>query len=526
MAGADPKLLESPEAKPYSIKSLLARLSRGEIRVPAFQRQIKWEPSDALNLFDSIFRGYPVGTLLFWVRPAPGATLRYGSVEVSAKKLSEALWVVDGQQRIHCLARVLLGQGAPTEAFAIYFDLRSEKFERPPRGEAPDHWLPMTEVLDEEKLQEWVYSRKETLPSELRQRAFRLGSVIRQFEIPSYSVRTDDESIVREIFSRINNSGKGMKTHEVFDAIHGALEEVRPSRMSEIAAGLAETGFGEIREELLYKMLIAILGRDVGGKNIPRLEPEEAKDAYLKLDRAARATVLFMREDAKIPHESLVPYNEAMTALARFFTLYPEPSARTRELLTRWIWRGALTGKHTGAIISTRQTLKAIGDDEYRSVLNLLEQIPREDTGVLDLNDFRSDTARGRLLALALLDLGPRHLETGDPITVDTEIPRLLQSLFSRPPEEFVGNLANRLIHPQIDHLVATLAGTGEASVLASHGVTREAQERLRRGDRGGFLRLREQTLKAAAADLFARRVRWDEPDDPPVHALVIDEED
>src|SRR5690606_23807445 len=97
-----------------------------------------------------------------------------------------------------------------------------------------------------------------------------------------------------------------------------------------------------------------------------------------KLDQAARAAALFMREDAKIPHQSLLPYAEPMAALARFFTLHPQPSARTRELLTRWIWRGALTGKHTGAAISIRQTINAIGDEETSSVLDLLRQIPLE----------------------------------------------------------------------------------------------------------------------------------------------------
>ncbi|MCY0995048.1 DUF262 domain-containing protein [Nannocystis sp. ILAH1] len=527
MATNEPQILDRPEAKPYNIKTLMGKLSRGEIRVPVFQRRLKWEAADAERLLDSVFRGYPVGTFLFWLRPARAENLRYGSVTVDAPEVGEALWVVDGQQRIHCLARVLLGRGAPEEEFALYFDLEHQSFGRRRRGEVPDHWLPMTDVLDEDKLQEWVYERKERLSSEYRQRAFRLGSIIRQFEIPSYAVRTSNESTVREIFSRINNSGKRMETHEVFDAIHGALSEAQPSRMSEIAAMLVELGFGDPGEELLYKMLAAILDHDVTSKTIPQLDPSRAKEAYLELDRAARAAARFMREDAKIPHASLLPYAEPMVALARYFTLHPEPSARTRELLTRWIWRGALTGKHTGAAISIRQTLKAIGDDEHRSVRELLRQIPREGTAAVEVSDFSTRTARGRLLALALLDLGPLHLKTAEPIVVNVDLyPHLIHSLFSRPPDPYSGSLANRLIHPPIEQPASALASAGEASILASHGVTREAQDHLRRGDREGFFRLREQTLKVAATDLFARRARWEEPDDLPIHALVVDEED
>lgn len=522
MVDADPRVLESPEAKSYNIQNLLSKFLRGEIRVPAFQRRIKWEPSDALKLFDSIFRGYPIGTLLFWLRRAPEETLRYGSVEIDAKQVPEALWVVDGQQRIHCLARVLLGRGAPEEEFALFFDLETQQFERPRRSPTPEHWLPLTEVLDEDRLQEWAYSRRDMLAGDLRQKAFRLGRIIRQFEIPSYAVRTSHESTVREIFSRINSSGKRMEDHEVFDAIHGALGEARPTRMSEIAGVLADLGFGAPDEKLLYKMLGALRGDDIG-KPLPSMAPEAAKDAYRKLEQATRKTALFLREHAQIPHISVLPYEAPMIGLARFFSLHPEPGARSRELLSRWVWRGALTGLHSGDITSKRNMLGVIDKDEDRSIQNLLAQIPRGDVAV-DLNSFSFRTAAGKLLVLALLELGPLHLESGATIMIRDDVyPDLLQTIFAKAPDS---RLANRILHPKLEHLSAALANVGEASILASHGITREAQECLRRGDRGAFLEQRTQTLQAAASDLFVRRARWNEPDDMPVHALVIDEDD
>jgi len=522
MAHAAPRVLDSPEAKPYNIQNLLNRLSRGEIRVPAFQRRIKWDAGDALKLFDSIFRGYPIGTLLFWMREAPEEVLRYGSVRIEASAVSEALWVVDGQQRIHCLARVLLGSGFPEEDFALYFDLERLKFERARRAAPPDHWLPLTEVLDEDRLQEWAFSRRDGLSSDLRQQAFRLGRIIRQFEIPSYAVRTSHESTVREIFSRINSSGKRMETHEVFDAIHGALGGTRPSRMSEIASSLADLGFGAPDEKLLYKMLGAVRGDDIG-KPIPSLDPEEAKASYYTLELAARKAALFLREHARIPHISVLPYEAPMIGLSRFFALHPEPSARSCELLSRWVWRGALTGLHSGDITSKRDMLGVIDRDEDQSIQRLLVAIPRGGVDI-DLRSFSFRTAAGKLLVLGLLELGPLNLETGAAITIQADVyPDLLQALFTKTPES---NLANRVFHPKLEHLAAALASVGEMTVLSSHGITREAHESLRSGDRDRFLQLRLQTLQAAATELFQRRARWGEPDDMPVHAMVIDEDD
>jgi hypothetical protein len=49
-----------------------------------------------IALFDSIWRGFPIGNLLLWRRPAPAASVQVGPVSIDAPELDSALWVVDG----------------------------------------------------------------------------------------------------------------------------------------------------------------------------------------------------------------------------------------------------------------------------------------------------------------------------------------------------------------------------------------------------------------------------------------------
>ena len=49
-----------------TIRQLLQRIADGEIRIPAFQREFVWEPDRVQFLMDSIFKGYPIRTVLFW----------------------------------------------------------------------------------------------------------------------------------------------------------------------------------------------------------------------------------------------------------------------------------------------------------------------------------------------------------------------------------------------------------------------------------------------------------------------------
>jgi hypothetical protein len=69
----------------------------GVLNVPEFQRRYVWGPSKVADLVDSLWRGYPIGTLLLWESA-------YDSPRTALGTQGQKLWVVDGQQRITSLA--------------------------------------------------------------------------------------------------------------------------------------------------------------------------------------------------------------------------------------------------------------------------------------------------------------------------------------------------------------------------------------------------------------------------------------
>jgi uncharacterized protein with ParB-like and HNH nuclease domain len=95
-----PRLPRKPEARTEKVEDLVERVRRGLVRVPRFQRGLKWKSSHVVELFDSLYRGYPIGSLLFYKRSAKADRLALGPRVVEAPETSEAWWVVDGQQRV------------------------------------------------------------------------------------------------------------------------------------------------------------------------------------------------------------------------------------------------------------------------------------------------------------------------------------------------------------------------------------------------------------------------------------------
>ncbi len=50
----------------YDLDSLVKFIELGQIGLPDIQRPFVWPNKKVRDLFDSMYRGYPVGYLLFW----------------------------------------------------------------------------------------------------------------------------------------------------------------------------------------------------------------------------------------------------------------------------------------------------------------------------------------------------------------------------------------------------------------------------------------------------------------------------
>ena len=50
----------------YTVSSLVNFIDLGQIGLPEIQRPFVWKNAKVRDLFDSMYRGYPVGYLLLW----------------------------------------------------------------------------------------------------------------------------------------------------------------------------------------------------------------------------------------------------------------------------------------------------------------------------------------------------------------------------------------------------------------------------------------------------------------------------
>src|ERR1035437_5461519 len=50
----------------YNFLTVMNDIENGRVRLPPFQREFVWSPTKVLDLMDSIYKGFPVGSFFYW----------------------------------------------------------------------------------------------------------------------------------------------------------------------------------------------------------------------------------------------------------------------------------------------------------------------------------------------------------------------------------------------------------------------------------------------------------------------------
>ena len=88
----------------YSLSTLIDNIDMGIIGLPDIQRPFVWKAARVRDLFDSMYKGFPVGYLLFW---ANGLENGHKQIGVEKKQKVPDLLIIDGQQRLTALYSVM-----------------------------------------------------------------------------------------------------------------------------------------------------------------------------------------------------------------------------------------------------------------------------------------------------------------------------------------------------------------------------------------------------------------------------------
>lgn len=328
--------------------ALLSDVSRGNIKIPAFQREYVWKDDQIMSLLDSIYRGYPVGSLLLWStketinheRDVGGFALPLTPMDFPVN------YLLDGQQRLTTLFGVFNSDAATKDTelasrFDVSFVPATEEFLHSSVAD-PAKSINLRTILDTTKL----LPELGRFSSEDQKAVATLTERFKDYEFPVVTIRDRTNIEVCRIFQRINSSGTRLSTLELLSAWTWSNEFNLINEIAGLLEKLEDVNYGELSEELVLRCLTAVVVGKIDAEELVDIPPSDLIDGMSRLKQAIFASVDFLEKELRIKNVVFVPFPIMLVSLVGFFSRNLKPDASQRGSLKRWFWHCAFTQKY------------------------------------------------------------------------------------------------------------------------------------------------------------------------------------
>jgi len=355
-----------PENTSKNYETIFVEIDTGVIKIPKFQRDFIWGKEQTAKLIDSIIKGFPIGTFIFWKTKEQMRHFRnIGNARLPATPRGDAaLYVLDGQQRLTSLYAARKGLIAAKDGKAIDFkDLTIDLTLDPDDDESvvsiekPDgkpcisvHRLINASILDLVENYATEEIRKiETYRNKLTQ--YNFSCII----IPEHPI-----DVACEVFTRINTGGTELSLFEIMVA-----KTYDEKKKFDLAAEydlliegdgngkcLKDAGYETIPHATVLQCVAAYLRRQVRRSDILKLNKSKFINRWPDVKVGIFDAVDYFRNHLRVPVSQLLPYNALLVPFSYFFICNKgnRPTSRQGKLLVQYFWWASLTNRFTSGV--------------------------------------------------------------------------------------------------------------------------------------------------------------------------------
>lgn len=386
-----------------AITTYLEDLKNSKYQIPTFQRDVVWDEDKVKRLWDSVFRFYPIGSILVWRTDTKLQKHReIGGFPIDKSfDHSEQQYLLDGQQRTTALFTSLHGgriEGRTEFDPTLYLDLTVEitdddddwrrrflfwseiddrggellanrgKAQRYARGE-------IVKLLDVARrygqLEEALHKGEHSSWDDPVRKALRHAqSVLSNYRISFIVLRGIQIAEVCQIFERINREGQPLdtfdivvaKTYRPANSANNVGEFYLRECIDDLRASIpSHAQYAEINDQTLLQMLATLIGRDqpeagiynITDRYLTALKTDSIERIWPKFTDATIKTFDFLDQILHLKGPSLVPFRYFYMTIASYFLKAQRPDY---EFLKRYFW---YTAFHSGDLLSNTTQLQA-----------------------------------------------------------------------------------------------------------------------------------------------------------------------
>jgi len=432
-----------PDNQNKKYEYLFTDIDMGRIKVPMFQRDFVWTTQQTAKLIDSIIKGFPIGSFIFWqTREGLRHIKNIGNVRLPDVPNGEpAMYVLDGQQRITSLYAVKKGvrinrEGEVIDYKQIFIDLSCEpdaeesvvSADIVPAG-------PHISVFD--LLNASAAGLAQNFPDpQLLNRVDTYQKRLTTYDFSTIVIREYPIEIACEVFTRINTGGTTLTLFEIMVAkTYDESRKFDLLREYELLLdtdgeekALDDVGYDSISDTTMLQCIAAHLNKQVRARDILKLERGAVIDSWPIVKQGIFAAVDYLRTEIQVPVSRLLPYDALLVPFSYFFIRKDgrEPSALENALLKQYFWWASLSNRFSGAVESNlAQDILRMDEILAGRAPSYVGEELRLTLDDLRWHGFRSNEAFCKAVLCLYAQYQPRRFNTDAPVTLDNRWLRL-----------------------------------------------------------------------------------------------------
>ncbi|EHG7891809.1 DUF262 domain-containing protein [Citrobacter braakii] len=430
-------ILLRPENANKKYEALFLEIDSGQIKLPMFQREFVWDKEQSARLIDSLLKGYPIGTFIFWkTREALRSVKDIGNHSLPETPKSDyAQYILDGQQRITSLYAIRKGLRISKDGKEInykdiyvnldYDPLNDEQIVTSQRDD-DKAYVSVHDLLTQKMgdLFRQVGMDKSDLVEEYKTR-------LTTYDFTTITIKDYPIDIACDVFSRINTGGKPLTLFEImvamtYDEAKGFDLALKYDELlngsDENDTSLSKAKFDTVPAATVLQAVAAITVDSIRAKDILKIRREKFITNWEPMVSSMFTAVDFIRTKLHVPVSQLLPYASLLVPFTYFFRKNnnKRPTEIQAKLLRQFFYWVGLNWRYSGA------TETKIAEDLKKMNMILQEKMPKYPSGELNVSAvdisetwFTAGNSNIKAILCLFASHKPRNLDDDSDVILD-----------------------------------------------------------------------------------------------------------
>ena len=342
------------------ISTVLDQIENGQITLPEFQRGYVWNRDQVRGLIRSLYKRYPVGSMLAWNTDSRVAKSRGVDDDGSSRQIKMLL---DGQQRMTSLFGLVKGwppaffDGNLNAFTGLYFNVETEEFSffMPSKMQGDPLWIDVTRLMQKGPdgfLEAIMKDRQDVgLITRYSTRLNRLRD-IREIDVHIEDVSGEEMTldVVVDIFNRVNSGGRKLSKGDLALAKICSVEPDARARMREALDRWTEHGFSFSLDWLLRNVTTIATG-DARFIAMHDLEPNVFNDALSRAIEHSNTLLDLVGARLGLDHQQVLKGYFGFPILVRLLDDLGRSSVSSelQNKILFWYVEAAIWGRYSGS---------------------------------------------------------------------------------------------------------------------------------------------------------------------------------